>query len=119
MDLNEVTTQGWIETFSARELEVLQLLSNGLSNRAIAENLFLAIDTVKWYNKQIYLKLGVSNRTQAAKKAAELRLLELESLTKTQEEENVAGNLPAQITSYIGRKKEISEIKALLEKMKK
>jgi predicted ATPase/DNA-binding CsgD family transcriptional regulator/Tfp pilus assembly protein PilF len=116
MDLNEVTTQGWIETFSARELEVLQLLSNGLSNRAIAENLFLAIDTVKWYNKQIYLKLGVSNRTQAAKKAAELRLLELESLTKTQEEENVAGNLPAQITSYIGRKKEISEIKALLEK---
>ena len=116
MDVNEDITQIWIEPFSKRELEVLLLVSNGLSNREIAENLFLAIDTVKWYNKQIYLKLGVSNRTQAAKKAAELRLLELESLTKIQEDESATGNLPAQITSYIGRTREIGEIKALLKK---
>ena len=115
MDVNEDVPQIWIEPFSPRELEVLQLLSNGLSNREIAENLFLAVDTVKWYNKQIYSKLGVSSRTQAAKKARELRLLEPEQVSSRQDRERVASNLPAQITSYVGRKKEISEINALLK----
>lgn len=114
MDLNEEVTPTWIEPFSARELEVLQLLSDGLSNREIAENLFLSIETVKWYNKQMYLKLGVSNRTQAAKKAAELKLLESEQISSTQEKEPVVGNLPAQVSSYIGREREIWEIKGLL-----
>jgi predicted ATPase/DNA-binding CsgD family transcriptional regulator len=115
MPLEDIT-QVWIEPFSSRELEVLQLLSDGLSNRKIAEKLYLAIDTVKWYNKQIYLKLGVSNRTQAAKKAAELKLLETEQIFTTQEKERAASNLPAQISSYVGRKREIGEIKELLRK---
>lgn len=114
MDLNEDVTQTWTEPLSARELEVLQLLSDGLSNREIANNLFLAIDTVKWYNKQMYLKLGVSNRTQAAKKAADLKMLESEQIPSTQEKERVVGNLPAQVSSYIGREREIREIKELL-----
>jgi ATP/maltotriose-dependent transcriptional regulator MalT len=96
-------TQTWTEPFSSRELEVLRLLSDGLSNREISEKLYLSIDTIKWYNKQLYLKLGVSNRTQAAKKAADLKLREAEQISSPQEEEHAGGNLPAQINSYIGR----------------
>lgn len=115
MDLQENVTQAWVEPFSTRELEVLQLLSDGLSNREIAENLFLSVETVKWYNKQMYLKLGVSNRTQAAKKAAELKILESEQVSSTQGNESVLGNLPAQVSSYIGRERELGEIKELLK----
>ena len=46
MGLKEDVNQVWIEPFSDRELEILQLLSNGLTNREIAEDLFLSIDTV-------------------------------------------------------------------------
>jgi predicted ATPase/DNA-binding CsgD family transcriptional regulator len=113
MDLNEVTAQGWIEPFNARELEVLRLLSEGLSNREIANRLYLSIDTIKWYNKQLFLKLGVNNRTQAAKKAAELKLLDGESPPPTVGEK-VSGNLPAQVNTYVGRTKEIGEIIGLL-----
>lgn len=93
MNFDEIA-QVWIEPFSSRELEVLRLLSDGLSNREIAERLYLSIDTIKWYNKQVFLKLGVSNRTQAAKKAAELKLLESEQIYLTQGKERVASNLP-------------------------
>ena len=117
MELNEDMAQVWIEPFNSRELEVLRLLSDGLSNREIAKRLYLAIDTIKWYNKQIFIKLGVNNRTQAAKRAAELKLLEAEQIYLAQGKERVvAGNLPAQISSYVGRKKEIGEIKELLRK---
>jgi non-specific serine/threonine protein kinase len=115
MKANEDMAQVWIEPFSSREIEVLQLMSDGLSNREIAKNLHLSIDTVKWYNKQMFIKLGVNNRTQAAKKAAELKLLESEQIYLTQEKERVVGNLPAQISSYVGRQKEIKEIKYLLK----
>jgi predicted ATPase/DNA-binding CsgD family transcriptional regulator len=112
----ENINQVWIEPFNSRELEVLHLLSDGLSNREIAEKLYLSIDTIKWYNKQLYIKLGVSNRTQAAKKAAELKLLETNQIFSTQEKGHAAGNLPAQISSYVGRKREIGEIRELLRK---
>lgn len=113
MNFDDIT-QVWLEPFSSRELEVLRLLSDGLSNREIAERLYLSIDTVKWYNKQVFLKLGVNNRTQAAKKASELKLLESEQMYLTQGKERAASNLPAQINSYVGRKREIREIKELL-----
>jgi non-specific serine/threonine protein kinase len=115
MELNEDMAQVWIEPFNSRELEVLRLLSDGLSNREIAKRLYLAIDTIKWYNKQIFIKLGVNNRTQAANKAAKLKLLESKQIYLTQEKEHVVGNLPAQISTYVGRKKEIKEIKELLK----
>jgi DNA-binding NarL/FixJ family response regulator len=50
---------------SPREREVLRLLCDGLSNRQIADALFLSIATVKVHLRHIYEKLGVSNRTQA------------------------------------------------------
>jgi LuxR family maltose regulon positive regulatory protein len=68
-------SQQLIEPLSARELEVLQLVAKGLSNRQIGERLFLALDTVKGYNRKIYGKLGVKNRAQAVNKAISLEII--------------------------------------------
>lgn len=64
-----------VEVFTERELEILRLLAIGLSNREIAEQLFLAVGTVKKYTSNIYGKLSVHSRTQASAKARELGLL--------------------------------------------
>ncbi len=61
-----------VEPLTDREMEILHLIGRGLSNREIASELVLTSGTVKWYNRQIYSKLGVHSRTQAvvqAKKA--------------------------------------------------
>jgi DNA-binding NarL/FixJ family response regulator len=58
-----------------RELEVLRLLAQGQSNQEIAQNLFLSALTIKTHVQRIIGKLGVSDRTQAAVRAAELGLL--------------------------------------------
>lgn len=49
-----------------RETEVLALLARGCSNREIARELYLSVDTVKTHVRKLFAKLGVSNRTQAA-----------------------------------------------------
>ena len=67
--------QSLLEPLSDRELEVLQLISDGLSNREIGERLFLALSTVKGHNRNIYGKLQVQSRTQAIARARELGLL--------------------------------------------
>ena len=64
-----------IEPLSQRELEVLQLIAQGLSNREIGERLFLALDTVKGHNRRIFDKLQVQRRTEAVARARELGLL--------------------------------------------
>ncbi|MGD9002334.1 MAG: LuxR C-terminal-related transcriptional regulator, partial [Anaerolineae bacterium] len=58
-----------------RELEVLRLIVAGLSNPEIAEELFIAVSTVKSHVNHIYGKLDVKNRTQAVVKTQELGLL--------------------------------------------
>jgi len=60
---------------SDREYEVLTLLADGLSNREIAERLFVSPNTVKTHLAHLYEKLAVSRRTQAISKAKELRLI--------------------------------------------
>ncbi len=64
-----------VEPLSQRELEVLQLIAQGPSNREISERLFLALDTVKGHNKKIFCKLEVQRRTDAIVRARELGLL--------------------------------------------
>ena len=59
-----------------RELEILRLLADRLTDRAIAGRLDLSVETVRWYNKQIYAKLGVASRTEAALHARSLGLLD-------------------------------------------
>ena len=64
-----------VEPLSARELEVLQLIAQGLSNGAISARLFLALSTVKGHNRKIFDKLQVQSRTEAVARARELGLL--------------------------------------------
>jgi LuxR family maltose regulon positive regulatory protein len=68
-------SQPLVEPLSERELEVLQLIARGLSNREISERLFLAIITVKGHNRNIFRKLQVRRRTEAVARARELCLL--------------------------------------------
>jgi LuxR family maltose regulon positive regulatory protein len=67
--------QPLIEPLSERELEVLRLISAGLKNREIAQELFIAVGTVKRHINNIYGKLDVHSRTQAIAKARELLIL--------------------------------------------
>jgi LuxR family maltose regulon positive regulatory protein len=69
------STPALLEPLSQRELQVLQLIEQGLSNRAIAQQLIISLPTVKSHTGNIYSKLGVSSRTQAVAKARTLRLL--------------------------------------------
>ncbi len=60
---------------SSRELEVLQLMAEGLSNQEIAERLFLSLATVKTHSSNLFEKLDVKRRTQAVEKARQLKLI--------------------------------------------
>lgn len=53
------------EIFSARELQVLRLLAQGLSNQQIAREMFVTLDGVKFHLKNLYGKLGVRGRLEA------------------------------------------------------
>lgn len=63
------------EDLSERELEVLRLLAVGMSNKEIAQQLFIGNSTVKTHTLNIYRKLDVNNRTQAVNRARELNML--------------------------------------------
>jgi LuxR family maltose regulon positive regulatory protein len=66
---------GLAEPLSERELEVLHLLAEGLTNQQVADQLFLSVGTVKRHTHNIYGKLDVSSRTQAIVRGQELNLI--------------------------------------------
>ena len=70
-----VAVPGLVEPLSPRELEVLRLLAAGRSNQQIADELVVALSTVKKHVNHILDKLGATNRTQATARARELGLL--------------------------------------------
>ena len=67
--------QPLLEPLSERELEVLKLLGTELSGPEIARELTVSLNTVRTHTKNIYSKLGVSNRRAAIRRAEELGLL--------------------------------------------
>lgn len=101
-----------LDALTERELEILQLVAEGLSNAEIAERLILSLGTVKWYNGQIFDKLDVKNRTQAIARARELRLLK-DELSDTPNAA-ILHNLPAHPLPFIGRQDELERIQNLL-----
>ncbi len=60
---------------SARELEVLELIADGLSNQEIAERLFVSLSTIKTHSSNLFFKLEVQRRTQAIEKAKRMELI--------------------------------------------
>jgi ATP/maltotriose-dependent transcriptional regulator MalT len=60
---------------SKRELEVLQLMAEGLSNDEIATSLFVSLNTIKTHTSKLFEKLDVKRRTQAIDKAKRLSLI--------------------------------------------
>jgi NarL family two-component system response regulator LiaR len=71
LDDKELTRVG----LSKRELEVLQLMAQGLSNHQIAEHLFVSLNTIKTHSSKVFEKLEVQRRTQAVDKAKKLSLI--------------------------------------------
>jgi predicted ATPase/DNA-binding CsgD family transcriptional regulator len=104
-----------VEPLTQREKEILGLLADGLTNREIADRLYLSHETVKWYNKQLYGKLGVSNRTQAAAKAQEFASEDFQEPTSARRVSRPKHNLPASLTSFVGRQRELDEVANLLK----
>jgi LuxR family maltose regulon positive regulatory protein len=66
---------GLMDPISEREMEVLHLIAAGLSNREIAEKLFISLNTVKTHTKNINSKLDVNSRIKAVARAKELKFL--------------------------------------------
>ncbi|RJP53228.1 MAG: hypothetical protein C4586_01835 [Anaerolineaceae bacterium] len=65
----------WIEPLSEREIEVLGLIAEGLTNQEISGRLCVSLNTVKAHTRNIYSKIGVNNRTHAVSKARTLGIL--------------------------------------------
>ena len=68
------TLNAQLALLSKRELDVLKLIAQGLSNQQIAETLFISLHTVKTHSQRINFKLGVERRTQAVARAKDLGL---------------------------------------------
>lgn len=71
----QTRAEGYIDPLTERELEVLALLADGLSNKELAARLVVAPSTIKQHLKNIYAKLDVHNRTEAVTRAREFNLL--------------------------------------------
>lgn len=102
---------------SRRPAEILDLLAEGLSDREIAERLVMTINTVKWYNRQIYRILGVSSRTQAIAIARRQQALnEDRGVTPALRivPHTPTHQLPVETTHFVGRTRDLAAIKRLL-----
>jgi predicted ATPase/DNA-binding CsgD family transcriptional regulator len=97
------------EPLSKRELEILALLAENLPDREIADRLIIAHTTVKWYNRQIFNKLGVENRREAIRAAKLLGLL-----GQGETDNQPKHTLIAPTTPLVGRQREIAEVAQLL-----
>jgi ATP/maltotriose-dependent transcriptional regulator MalT len=72
---HQTTNPSLVESLSAREFEVLRLITDGFSNKEISDKLVISVTTVKKHVNHIFGKLGVESRTQAIAHAHALHLL--------------------------------------------
>jgi predicted ATPase/class 3 adenylate cyclase len=91
-----------IEPLTRREREILVLLAGEQSNQEIADQLYVALSTVKGYTQQIYRKLGVSGRRVAVKRARQLGLLAPPATAVSQDSAQLSGRaLPAGTITFL------------------
>jgi predicted ATPase/DNA-binding CsgD family transcriptional regulator len=102
---------------SRREREVAGLIADGLTDRAIAQRLFISGRTAEGYVRQILDKLGFDNRAQIASWATSTRLGAADSAPE-QKPAATPNNLPMQVTTFIGRERELAETRRLLQRVR-
>ncbi len=96
-------------SLSERECEILLLLADGRSDAEISQTLCLQISTIKWYNRQIFNKLNVANRREAAQWMRQ-------ASAEANQRSSIPDNLPAPPTPFVGRAAEVATISNLLRK---
>lgn len=101
-----------LDPLTPRELEILKLIQDGLSDQEIGERLFLSTGTVKWHIKNIYSKVGVHKRTAAVAQARNWGLLEAVAPRPTLKTTN--HNLPTFSSPLVGREIDTHNVVALL-----
>src|SRR5512136_851124 len=96
------------EPLTHRERDILARLAGDLYGREIADLLTLSPNSIKWYIRQIYAKLGVNSRKEAIQRARELGLLEYQTIP-------LLGShaLPAALTPFVGRQAELEQLRLL------
>jgi DNA-binding CsgD family transcriptional regulator len=97
-----------LEPLTRRERDVLALLAQGYAARDIAQELTLAVSSVKWHLQHIYGKLGANSRRQALARARALGLLPTNGAAAAAPSA-LRHNLPLQVTRFFGRETEIAK----------
>jgi len=113
-DADGEVTEVLYESLTWREHDILRLLAERRTNKEIAQTLGIELTTVKWYNKQIYSKLDVTSRYQAVAKARDCGLLEGAPEASAVDKAPAKSNLPVQLTSFVGRERELADVIKLL-----
>src|SRR5690606_9339218 len=90
-----------------RELDILRLVADGLTNQQIADQLVITVGTVRWYTKQIFGKLNVHNRTHAVAQARALGIL---SGPVQLQQASTPGQLPVGLPPFFGREESLLHI---------
>lgn len=94
-----------------RELDVLRLMTQSLSNQDISDKLNVSIETVRTHAKRIYSKLGVSGRQEASFRAIELGIVK----NRAVDTERVTIPIPIAMDTFIGREEELAEFATIFE----
>ncbi len=98
-----------VEPLTRREREILARLASDLYLHEIAEALTLSPNSIKWYVRQIYAKLGVNSRKAAIRRARDLGLLETKTGSVFQPH-----TLPSALTPFVGRQAELEQVRLML-----
>jgi len=112
--MSDIQPSGLPESFNQREVDILCLIKQGLTNQEIARKLCLSLSTIKWYNQIIFNKLGVNSRTEAIEKARENGLIDMQTASGLPVP-HARHNLPARPNSFIGRQKELAALQRLVQ----
>jgi predicted ATPase/DNA-binding CsgD family transcriptional regulator len=120
-DSTSQSPEPFIEPLTRREREILTYLAEGFSAPEIAEQLTLAVSSVKFHIQNVYAKLGANSKRQALTRASELGLLDeapgaaaAASRPEARSGPALRHNLPLQVTQFFGREEEIAQLKQRL-----